>query len=89
MDFDDEFPHPLGLEWPDDLFGVDGDSVFRTGVPYLPAPCGMCQRLTHWVSISFEGHYCSCRCLSAMWEEFFAACRRTDLLGDPSPEVPF
>jgi len=37
-------------------------------------PCGQCQLLTSWYSISFHYHVCSEECLQSLWGSFVHEC---------------
>ena len=67
MTFDEQYPHAqLG----DEYVGVFLCKDERR--------CVMCERLTRWVCLAFEGPLCSTACMDHLWDEYAQALRRAN-----------
>lgn len=63
------------MSGPDATIFWKGDEYIWSGTEHT---CSICGNPCHWISISFEGAFCSAKCADKMWNDYFAACQKTE-----------
>lgn len=64
MTFDEQHPNARYLE----EIQFEGSALIKSTDP---RNCFVCNRVTHWIDINFEGALCSPECERKAWEDYF------------------
>lgn len=97
MKLDLLFPHvevgktPADYLTREEFFALpDNNDRFRIG-HYLKVAdknlkCMICREPTTWLEINFEGPLCSEECDDKMWNDYYEACRQSDLKNETNTD---